>query len=239
MPRKTSQPLSPRISNKLLAALPARAYKRLIPHLETVPLIFKAIIHGEGEAVRHVYFPGEGLVSLLVVTRDGTASEVGLVGNEGMVGLSALLGVDSAPGREIVQMPGTGVRMKAKLMRAEFKRGGALQDLLLLYAHTLFTQVSRSTACIASHMVKERLCRWLLMTHDRAQGDMFEITQEFMAAMLGVTRAVVTRAAGGLQREKLIRYSRGKMTILDRRGIEARSCDCYASVKEEYRRVLG
>lgn len=189
--------------------------------------------------MRYVYFPGEGTVSPLVVLGDAAASEIGLVGNEGMVGLSALLGVDDAPGRETVQLSGAGVRVKAKLLRAEFRRGGALQDLLLRYTHALFTQVSRSTACIASHALQERLCRWLLMTHDGARGDTFEITQEFMASMLGVTRAVVTRAAGVLKREKLIRYSRGRVTMLDRRGVEARACECYAMVRGEYARVLG
>ena len=237
--RNKPQTASPTISNKLLAALPARDYKRLSPHLEAIPLELKTILHEEGERVRYVYFPGEGLVSLLAVMEDGTASEVGLVGNEGMVGLSALLGVDNAPGRELVQLSGAGVRVKAKLLRAEFKRGGALQDLLHRYTHVLFTQVSRSTACIASHNVKQRLCRWLLMTHDGAAGDTFVITQEFMAMMLGVTRAVVTRAAGDLQRKKLIRYSRGTVTMLDRRGIEARACECYASIRQEYDRVLG
>lgn len=229
----------PTIGNKILAALPASEYKRLSPHLEVIPLVFKTVLHAEGETVRHVYFPSEGLVSLLVIAEDGVGSEVGLVGNEGMVGLAALLGVDNAPHREIVQLAGTGMRMKAKLMRAEFKRGGALQDLLLRYTHVLFTQISRSTACITSHDSKERLCRWLLMTHDGAKGDSFEITHEFMASMLGVTRAVVTRAAGVLQREKMIRYSRGRVTMLDRRGMEARACECYGDVKREYDRVLG
>lgn len=236
---KNHKALNPTISNKLLAALPAREYKRLSPHLEVVPLEFKAVLHREGEAFRYVYFPGEGLVSLLVVTGDGAVSEVGLVGNEGVVGLSAILGVDNAPSRELVQLAGTSMRMKAKLMRTEFKRGGALQDLLLRYTHALFTQLSRSTACMASHELKKRLCRWLLMTHDGARGDTFDITQEFMASMLGVTRAVVTKAAGVLQREKMIQYSRGKVTMLDRRGMEARACECYASVREEYKRVLG
>jgi CRP-like cAMP-binding protein len=131
------------------------------------------------------------------------------------------------------------VRVKTERMRAEFRRGGAPQDLLLRYAQVLFTQVSGSTACIASHHTEKRLCRWLLMTHDCAPGDEFPITQEFMAMMLGVTRPVVTRAAGALEREKMIRYSRGRVTMLDRRGVEARACDCYASVKEEYKRVLG
>jgi CRP-like cAMP-binding protein len=237
--QKKSKPPGPVISNKLLAALPTRDYKRLSPHLEAVTLEFNAVLHEDGEAVRYVYFPGEGLVSLLVVTGNGAASEVGLVGSEGMVGLSALLGVGDAPGRELVQMSGAGVRVKAKLMRAEFKRGGALQDLLLRYTHALFTQISQSTACMASHALDRRLCRWLLMTHDGARGDTFEITQEFMASMLGVTRAVVTRAAGTLKRERMIRYSRGQVTMLDRRGVEARACECYASVREEYARVLG
>ena len=169
--QKKSQTLNPTISNKLLAALPAREYKRLSPHLEAIPLVFKAVLHKEGAAVKYVYFPGEGLVSLLAVMEDGGASEVGLVGNEGMIGLSALLGVDNPPGRALVQLAGEGVRVKVKVMRAEFKRGGALQDLLHRYTHVLFTQVSRSTACMAVHQVNERLCRWLLMTHDGARGD--------------------------------------------------------------------
>lgn len=237
--RKKPQTTSPSISNKLLAALPAKDYKRLSPHLEAIPLELKTILHEAGEAVRYVYFPGEGLVSLIAIMKDGVAREVDLIGSEGMVGLSAVLGVDNAPGREMVQLSGKGVRMKAKLMRAEFRRGGALQDLLHSYTHVLLMRISRSTACIASHKVKERLCRWLLMTHDGAPGDTFVITQEFMAMMLGVTRAVVTRAAGDLQREKLIRYSRGTVTMLDRRGMEARACECYASIRQEYDRVLG
>lgn len=229
----------PPVRNKLLAALPRRDYRRLAPHLEPVTMEFKTVLHEEGEAVRHVYFPLEGVVSLLVIKADGAATEVGLVGREGIVGLSALLGVSNSPVRELVQLSGAGVRMKAGVLRAEFRRGGALQDLLHRYTHVLFTQVSRSTACIASHKVKQRLCRWLLMTHDGPRGDTFEITQEFMAMMLGVTRAVVTRAAGVLQREGLIRYSRGRMTMLNRRGVEARACECYASLREEYKRVIG
>jgi CRP-like cAMP-binding protein len=139
----------------------------------------------------------------------------------------------------MVQLGGEGVRVKASTLKAEFKRGGALQDLLLRYTQALFTQVSQSTACMASHALCRRLCRWLLMTHDGARGDTFEVKQEFMALMLGVTRPVVSRTAGALQRGGLIRYSRGKVTVLDRAGLEAGACECYRSVVAEYGRALG
>lgn len=237
--RKDTRNTRPVISNRLLAALPTVDYERLGPHLKPVPLEFRSVLHAEGAPVTHVYFPGEGVVSLLTVMADGSASEVGLIGSEGMVGIAALWGVGTAPGRTMVQLSGAGVRVKASALRAEFKRGGALQDVLLRYTHALFTQVSQSTACIASHALNRRLCRWLLMTHDGAAGDTFEIKHEFMALMLGVTRSVVTRAAGALQREKLIRYVRGRVTVLDRKRLEAAACECYASVVAEYERVLG
>lgn len=238
MPKQT-QTTRPAITNRLLAALPAGDYERLAPHLEPVPLEFQAVLHAEGEPITHAYFPGRGLVSLLAVLADGSASEVGLVGSEGVVGLAAVLGVATTPGRTMVQLRGEGVRVKASALRAEFKRGGALHDLLLKYTHALFTQVSQSTACMATHALDRRLCRWLLMTHDGAEGDTFEIKQEFMALMLGVTRPVVSRTAGPLQREGLIRYVRGRVTVLDREGLEAKACECYRSVVAEYGRVLG
>jgi CRP-like cAMP-binding protein len=235
MPNRTRPPLS----NKLLAALPGKDYERLAPHLEAVPLEFQAVLHAEGEPIKHAYFPGAGIVSLLAVMADGSAAEVGLVGSEGVVGLAAVLGVTTTPGRSMVQLRGEGVRVKASVLKAEFKRGGALHDLLLRYTHALFTQVAQSTACMASHALDRRLCRWLLMTHDGAGGDTFEVKQEFMGLMLGVTRPVVSRAAGVLQRENLVRYSRGRVAVLDRAGLEARSCECYGSAVAEYGRVLG
>jgi CRP-like cAMP-binding protein len=231
---KNSRP--PPIQNQLLAALPRTEYKRLIPHLESVPLPFMDVLHESGEPIKHVYFPNDGLISLLVVMGDETHREVGLIGNEGMLGISVALGMKTAPNRALIQMPGSAMRMKAQALRAELKQGGALQSLLRRYTHALFTQVSQSAACVSAHALDRRLSRWMLMTHDRAPGDVFEMKHEFMAMMLGVTRSVVTIAAGRLQNKKVIRYTRGRVTILDRRGLEAIACECYGVVKEEYAR---
>lgn len=232
----TANSRPPPIRNRLLAALPAKVYKRLLPQLESVPLPFMDVLYEGREPIKHAYFPDEGLISLLVVMEDETPREVGLIGHEGMLGVPLVLGMKSTPNRALIQMPGSAMRMKAEALRGELKRGGALRDVLLAYAHALFTQVSQSAACLSSHAVDKRLSRWLLMTHDRAPGDEFEMKHEFMAMMLGVTRSVVTRAAGRLQDEKMIRYTRGQVTILDRRGLEADACECYEVVKAEYAR---
>jgi CRP-like cAMP-binding protein len=231
---KNSRP--PPIQNHLLAALPDRDYKRLFPHLELVSLPFMQVLYESGEPIKHVYFPNEGLISLLVVMEDETPREVGLIGNEGMLGIPVALGMNATPTRALIQMPGSAMRMKAKALRDELKRGGALRDVLEHYIHALFIQVSQSAACTGTHQVDKRLSRWLIMTHDRAPRDTFEMKHEFMAMMLGVTRSVVTRAAGSLQHKKMIRYTRGQVTVLDRRRLEATACECYAVVKEEYAR---
>jgi CRP-like cAMP-binding protein len=224
------------IQNQLLAALPAKDYKRLLPHLESVPLPFMEVLYESGDAIEHVYFPNDGLISLLVVMKDRTLREIGLIGREGMFGVAVALGKRTTPNRALIQMPGSALRMKADTLRDELKRGGALQNVLQHYAHLLFTQVSQSAACVSSHALNKRLSRWLVMTHDHAPGDVFEMKHEFLAMMLGVTRSVVTRAAGHLQDEKMIRYTRGQMTILDRSRLEATACECYAVVKAEYAR---
>lgn len=233
MPRN-SRP--PPIRNHLLAALPGKEYKHLLPHLESVPLPFMEVLYESGEPITHVYFPNDGLISLLVVMEDETPREVGLIGNDGMLGVPVALGMNTTPLRALVQMPGSAMRMKAQALRDELKRGGALQNVLQRYSHALFTQVSQSAACASSHAVDKRLSRWLVMTHDRAPGDEFAMKHEFMAMMLGVTRSVVTRAAGHLQNKKMIRYTRGQVTILDRSRLEATACECYAVVKAEYAR---
>jgi CRP-like cAMP-binding protein len=194
------------------------------------------ILYESRDVIEHVYFPNDGLISLLVVMEDETPREIGLIGNEGMLGIAVALGVKTTPTRALIQMPGSAMRMKARALRDELKRDGALQKVLQAYAHALFTQVSQSAACISSHEVNQRLSRWMVMTHDRAPGDKFEMKHEFMAMMLGVTRSVVTRAAGRLQQEKMIRYTRGQVTILDRRRLEATACECYGAVKAEYAR---
>jgi CRP-like cAMP-binding protein len=226
----------PPIRNHLLSALPGKEYERLLPHLESVSLPFMDVLYESGEPIKHVYFPNDGLISLIIVMGDETPREVGLIGNEGMLGVPVMLGMRATPIRALIQMPGSAVRMKAAELRDELKRGGALQNVLHAYAHALFTQVSQSAACVSSHAVDKRLSRWLLMTHDHAPGDEFAMKHEFMAMMLGVTRSMVTRAAGRLQNEKMIRYTRGQVTVLDRHRLEATACECYAVVKAEYAR---
>ena len=226
----------PPIQNQLLAALPAKDYKRLLPNLEVVPLPFMEVLYESEDAIEHVYFPNEGIISLLVVMADETLREIGLIGREGMLGIAVALGKRTSPNRALIQMPGSAMRLKAQALRDELKRGGAIQNVLHAYAHALFTQVSQSAACVSSHALDKRLSRWLVMTHDHASGDEFEMKHEFMAMMLGVTRSVVTRAAGRLQDEKMIRYSRGQITVLDRSRLEATACECYAVVKAEYER---
>ncbi len=223
----------PPIRNHLLASLPDEDYARLLPSLESVPLPFMDILYEGGEPIRHVYFPDDGLISLLIVMRDGTVREIGTVGNEGVLGIALALGANAASTRALVQLPGSAMRMKAGALREELKRGGALLNALRRYAHALFTQVSQSAACVSSHAVDERLARWLLMTHDHAPGDDFEMKHEFLAMMLGVTRSVVTRAAGRLQKEKVLRYTRGRVTVLDRNRLEATACECYEALKAD------
>jgi CRP-like cAMP-binding protein len=229
----TTNSRPPPIRNQLLAALPGAEYKRLLPHLESVPLPFMGVLYEGGEPIEHVYFPNDGLISLLVVMGDGTVREIGIIGNEGMLGTAVVLGVKTTTTRALTQLPGSAMRMKAGALRDELGRGGALPHVLRRYAHALFTQISQSAACVSSHAVDKRLSRWLLMTHDHAPGDEFEMKHEFMAMMLGVTRSVVTRAAGHLQKEEMIRYTRGRVTVLDRGGLEATACECYGVVKAE------
>lgn len=226
---KISRP--PSIRNQLLAALPSEEYARLLPRLESVPLPFMEVLYEGGEPIRHVYFPDDGLISLLVVMDDETVREIGVIGNEGMLGTAVALGLKTTTTRALVQLPGSAMRLKAGALRDELGRGGALSNVLQRYAHALFTQVSQSAACVSSHTVDKRLSRWLLMTHDHAPGDEFEMKHEFLAMMLGVTRSVVTRAAGRLQQEEMIHYTRGRVTILDRNGLEAAACECYGVVK--------
>ena len=227
----TNKSRPPPIRNHLLAALPPEEYKRLLPHLESVPLPFMEVLCEGGEPIRHVYFPDDGLISLLVVMGDETVREIGIVGNEGVLGVALALGMKTTTTRALVQLPGSAMRIKAGPLRNELGRDGALPNVLRRYSHSLFGQVSQSAACVSSHAVDKRLSRWLLMTHDHAPGDEFEMKHEFMATMLGATRSVVTRAAGRLQHEKLIRYTRGRVTVLDRKRLEATACECYAVVK--------
>jgi CRP-like cAMP-binding protein len=223
--------------NHLLAALTDEEYRRLSPHLELVRLPAGKILYEPGDKVRYAYFLKGGMVSLLSTTHDGRSVEVGMIGNEGLAGMPIIFGVSQAPYKIMVQLQGHAMRIKAEALRGEFKRGGHLHDLLLHYAHTLLTQIAQSAACNRFHTVEERLCRWLLVSRDRVQTDTLHLTQEFISHMMGVPRTSVTAIASGLQKEGIIRHSRGKITILDRRRLETVSCECYRLVSEEIRHL--
>jgi CRP-like cAMP-binding protein len=226
-------------NNRLLAALPRKEYERLSPHLELVRLTPGKILYSAGDVVRHAYFPKGGMVSLLSTTESGRTIEVGMIGNEGMTGIPIILRSRVAAYQVIVQLAGNALRIKGEALRAEFDRGGRLQDLLLRYAHALLMQVAQSAACNRFHTVEERLCRWLLVSHDRVQTDTIHLTQEFLSYMLGVPRTSVTQFAVALQKEGVIKYTRGRINILDRTRLEANSCECYRLVREGLREFLA
>jgi CRP-like cAMP-binding protein len=225
--------------NQLLAALSETEYQRLVPNLELVSLPLHKVIYEPGELITHVYFPHQALVSLVSLMEDGSTVEVGLVGNEGMVGLPVIWGGDTTTTKAFVQIADSGSRMKASLLKIEFDRGDQLQTLLLRYMQALHTQISQLAACNRLHMIEGRLARWLLSVHDRMQKDEFPLTQEFIGQMLGTRRAGVSEAAGVLSQGGMIRYTRGKITILDRPKLEATACECYALVKSEFTRLLS
>lgn len=227
------------VANRLLAALPAKDYQRLLPELEPVTLTFGDILFEPGETIRHVYFPDHSIISLLSTVGEREHLEVGIVGNDGMAGLPIFMGVSTSRSRGLVQGEGSAMRMKAAALRKELSNGSGLQKPLHRYTHSLLTQISQSAACNRFHLVNQRLARWLLMMHDRIEGDEFRLTQEFLSLMLGVRREGVTLAAGILQKQQLIRYSRGRIKILDRAALEAASCKCYAVVKDEYDNFLA
>jgi CRP-like cAMP-binding protein len=232
-----AKPRAP-VANRLLAALPKKEYQRLLPELEEVEMPFAEVLYEPGERIRHVYFPNESIISLLAEVANRSTLEIGLIGNDGMSGISVFMGVDTSPHRAIVQGAGTARRMEAAALRKESGHMGPLHRLLHLYAHSLLTQVSQSVVCNRFHMVDARLARWLLMTGDRLGTDEFRLTQDFISNMLGVRREGVTAAAGRLQEQELISYVRGRIKILDRRGLEAVVCECYKVINDEYDRLL-
>jgi CRP-like cAMP-binding protein len=228
----------PESQNRLLAALPPEVSARLLPHLETVALGLKDIVYAANEPIEHVYFPINGMISMVSLMEDGQAVEVGTIGNEGMVGLPVFLGAESTPGQAFSQVPGEALRMTAEAFTQEVLPEGPLRALLHRYTQALIVQIAQSSACNRLHTDEQRCARWLLMTHDRVGADQFLLTQEFLAEMLGVRRARVNAVAGSLRTGGLIRYSRGLMTILDRRGLEEAACACYGIIKAEYDRLL-
>jgi CRP-like cAMP-binding protein len=226
-------------SNLLLAALPAADYDRLRPHLEPVPLPLGWALYESGDRQAHVYFPTEGIVSLLYVMENGASAEIAVTGNEGLIGISLFMGGGSTPSRAIVQSAGQAYRLGAEILKQEFERGGHLQHLLLRYTQALITQMAQTAVCNRHHTVEQQLCRWLLLSLDRLASNELRMTQELIANMLGVRREGVTEAAGRLQAAGLIRYQRGQIAVLDRPGLERRVCECYAVVKRECDRLLN
>jgi len=224
--------------NLLLAALPPAEHRGLAPALELVSMPLGHAVYESGARQGYVYFPTTSIVSLLYVLADGATAEIAVTGRDGLVGIALFMGGETTPSRAVVQSAGHGYRLAASRLKTEFERGGALQHLLLRYTQALITQMTQTAVCNRHHSVDQQLCRWLLLTLDRLSGSKLLMTQELIANMLGVRREGVTEAAGKLQAAGLIEYSRGRITVVDRAGLEARVCECYAVVKREYDRLL-
>jgi CRP-like cAMP-binding protein len=229
--------LDPR-QNQLLAALPADHLERWQAALEPVDMPLGAALYESGVAMTDVYFPCTSIVSLLYVMEDGASAEIAVVGNEGIVGVSVFMGGETTPSRAVVQSAGRGFRMRGQWLRNEFERSAPVLHLLLRYTQALITQMAQTAVCNRHHSLDQQLCRWLLLSLDRLQEPQLAMTQELIANMLGVRREGVTEAAGALQHDGLISYRRGHITVLDRAGLERRTCECYAVVRKEYDRLL-
>ena len=225
--------------NQLLAALPPAEFEPLARHLELVPMLLGATLYEPGGQLLHAYFPTTAVVSLHYVMESGAGAETAGVGNEGVVGIALFMGGDTTPSSALVQVTGHAYRLERRLLLQEFNRAGLMQRVLLRYTQALMTQVAQTIACNRHHSIEQRLCRWLLLTLDRGSSLELVMTQELIAGMLGVRREGITEAAGNLQRAGAIRYRRGHITVLDRSGLESRSCECYAVVKKEVDRLLS
>lgn len=224
--------------NRLLAALPDAQLKAWLPHLELFEMPLGEVLYESGTVEHYVYFPTSSIVSLLYVMKNGDSAEIAVVGNEGIVGIALFMGGNTTPSRAVVQSGGKGYRLKAKFMKDEFDKAGPVTNLLLRYTQALITQMSQTAVCNRHHSLDEQLCRWLLLSLDRLPGNELVMTQELIANMLGVRRVGVTEAALKVQEAGLISYARGRIKVLDRKGLEQRSCECYQVVKDEYDRLL-
>ena len=224
--------------NRLLAALPAEQWRAWLPNLEAIEMPLGHVLYEPGETMRHVYFPVTSIVSMLYVMENGASAEMAVVGNEGLLGVSLFMGGFSTTSRAVVQSGGHGVRLKASFMMEEFKKGGPITHLLLRYTQALLTQACQTAVCNRHHSLDQQLCRWLLLSLDRLQGTELVMTQELISNMLGVRREGVTDGATKLQKAGVISYSRGRITVLDRKALESKTCECYQVVKSEYDRLL-
>jgi len=225
--------------NLLLARLPEAEFEHLLPHLEPVSFTLGEVIYESGGQQSYIYFPTTAIISLLYMMENGSSAEMGVAGNDGLVGIALFMGGDTVPNRAVVQSAGEALRMTTKVLQDEFARGGTFQRLLLRYTQALMTQMSQTAVCNRLHTVEQQLCRWLLLSRDRLNSDELVMTQELIANMLGVRREGVNQAAWRLQEDGLISYVRGRITILDRGGLEKVVCECYGVVKAEYDRLLG
>jgi len=237
--RRDGRSSSGRHQNRLLASLPRPEYERLRPHFIPTALEYRCLLYEANEPIEFVHFIQTGVGSLVNTMMNGDAAEVGTIGNEGMVGLPVVFGDRQAPTTVYMQVAGSSLKMKAQALREQMHQNESLERVMLHYAHAFFNQVAQSAACNTFHSLEQRCCRWLLMTHDRMQSTEFSLTQQFLAMMLGVRRAGVTDAANALKRDGLIKYTRGQVTILDRAGLQKRSCECYSVTKREFDRLLG
>jgi len=222
--------------NRILNALPTEEYERLLPDLEPVELFLGQYLYRAEDTIRHVYFPSDAVVSIVATTTEGQSVEIGVIGREGMVGMEILMGSDSTLNDHLVQDASSALRISTAAIREEFKRGGVLHDSLLHFTRLLMTQIGQTALCNRLHTIEERLSRWLLLCRDRAGTNELQLTQEFLATMLGTNRASVTIAAIALQSAGYIKYSRGHITIIDGKGLEDFTCECYKIVKTEYDR---
>jgi CRP-like cAMP-binding protein len=236
---RSARPAEGPLENRILSSLPDEEFTHIAPKLERIAFRLGDVISEPGARIEHLYFPTSCVISLLHTMLDGSTAEMGSTGNDGAVGVALFLGGETMPNRAVVQIAGGAFRMKVKILRQEFARGGPLQHLLLRYTQALLSQVSQTAVCNRLHSVEQRLCRWLLMSHDRVNSDEIHMTQEFIANMLGGRRESVTVAAGRLQGAGLIQYSRGHITIINRQGMEAVVCECYRIVKQETDRLFG